>query len=297
MDAHGGIEEDDQKLLQSALSDAFNVPPLATERVESAPAPQPKVATEEPPADTSSSSSDDDAWKHEYESQVETWREQSALARERAEKERARWEALRATEQQDLARRGLEQKQPLAEAPSATFTSSSDSPSPADSRDLVAGESQKQAAPLAAPPSGLAHASVASRTDNPEKWEDIPSSLTSSFPSMSFPEHTETPSPTSKPQPEATKINPPSATVSVFDTSLSTQTRAKALFAAVAINLLLPFVNGVMLGFGEIFAKNVVLQWFGWNKPARTGRVATTVGLGLPKPFDISPRKDQSGGK
>ncbi|KAF9496770.1 hypothetical protein BDN71DRAFT_1468269 [Pleurotus eryngii] len=295
MDAHGGIEEDDQKLLQSALSDAFDVPPLATERVESAPAPQPKVATEEPPSDTSSSSSDNDAWKHEYESQVETWREQSALARERAEKERVRWEALRATEQQ--ARRGLEQKQPLAEAPSVTFTASSESPSPADSRDLVAGESQKQGAPLAAPPSGLAHASVASRTDNPEKWEDIPSSLTSSLPSMSFPEHTETPSPTSKPQPEATKINPPSATVSVFDASLSTQTRAKALFAAVAINLLLPFVNGVMLGFGEIFAKNVVLQWFGWSKPARTGRVATAVGLGFPKPFDISPRKDQFGGK
>ncbi|KAJ1307178.1 hypothetical protein OPQ81_001294 [Rhizoctonia solani] len=66
---------------------------------------------------------------------------------------------------------------------------------------------------------------------------------------------------------------PPSLTLSVFDSSLSTRTRVVALFSSLAINMFLPFVNGVMLGFGEIFARNVVGPWFGWPKP-----VATSVG-------------------
>ncbi len=74
---------------------------------------------------------------------------------------------------------------------------------------------------------------------------------------MSFPEHSE--SPPSKPQagpPQA----PVSVTLAIFDSSLSRRTRLTAIFSSLAINLFLPFVNGVMLGFGEIFAKNVVLQ-------------------------------------
>jgi hypothetical protein len=39
-----------------------------------------------------------DVWKQEYEAQVEAWRVQSAEAREKSEKERARWEAIRAEE-------------------------------------------------------------------------------------------------------------------------------------------------------------------------------------------------------
>jgi hypothetical protein len=54
-----------------------------------------------------------------------------------------------------------------------------------------------------------------------------------------------------------------SVTPSVFDSSLSRRTRLSALLSSLAINMLLPFVNGVMLGFGEIFAKNVILDWMG----------------------------------
>lgn len=56
-------------------------------------------------------------------------------------------------------------------------------------------------------------------------------------------------------------------TLSVFDATLSPKTRALALLSSVAINVLLPFVNGVMLGFGEIFAKNVIVTWLGWKVP------------------------------
>ena len=74
----------------------------------------------------------------------------------------------------------------------------------------------------------------------------------------------------------------PTPTLAIFDTNLSVKTRTLALVSSLAINLLLPFVNGVMLGFGEIFARNMAMKWFGWNigdKNVRTGRVATNVGV------------------
>ena len=81
---------------------------------------------------------------------------------------------------------------------------------------------------------------------------------------------------------------PRTATVSVFDSSLSPKTRALALLSSVAINVLLPFVNGVMLGFGEIFAKNVLVRWIGFKIPglasgagsSGAGSTASRVGLG-----------------
>lgn len=36
-----------------------------------------------------------------------------------------------------------------------------------------------------------------------------------------------------------------------------------SIFSSVAINLFLPFVNGMMLGFGEIFAHQLGIRW-GW---------------------------------
>lgn len=90
---------------------------------------------------------------------------------------------------------------------------------------------------------------------------------------MTFPERTTTPSPS----PGYNTIEPPrTATLAILDPSLSTWTRLRALFASLAINLLLPFVNGVMLGFGEIFAKEVVIGWFGWKK---SGSIAASAGI------------------
>lgn len=110
------------------------------------------------------SESTDELWKAEYESQVETWRAQSSEAREKAEKERERWEALRVAEKEEAARRkamGIVDE-PAAEsppqeadwetvsnrkagtAPESSIVSSVASPSVADSRDLVTGESEHQ---------------------------------------------------------------------------------------------------------------------------------------------------------
>jgi hypothetical protein len=111
-------------------------------------------------------------------------------------------------------------------------------------------------------------------TEESQKWEDVPS-VTSSFPSMSFPEHGE------HTLPHEHRVAPQSATASltsaIFDASLSRRTRLTAFFSSLAVNLLLPFVNGVMLGFGEIFAKDILMDWLGWH--SKPGSVATTVGI------------------
>ena len=72
----------------------------------------------------------------------------------------------------------------------------------------------------------------------------------------------------------------PPASTAIFDPSLSIQTRVIALLGSLTINLFLPFVNGVMMGFGEIFAENVLSKWFGWAKSrnSRIDRVTGSIG-------------------
>lgn len=123
---------------------------------------------------------------------------------------------------------------------------------------------------------------------NHEKWEELgPSSLTSSYPSLSFPSGILTPHSHAHPHLDPAATAPARSpavrgpTQAALDTSLSPRSRALAILSSIAINVLLPFVNGVMLGFGEIFAKNVVVKWFGWKVPAfpRPGDIAAKVGL------------------
>jgi hypothetical protein len=131
------------------------------------------------------------------------------------------------------------------------------------------------------------HAASGSGEDN---WENVPSeSRASSFPSITFPptvqhggstvrrpraghddshddHHHRGGSGTGITLPSAA---PPSVTLSIFDSSLSTRARILALSSSLAINLLLPFINGIMLGFGEIAAKSL-FGWSGWPEIAGT---------------------------
>jgi len=58
---------------------------------------------------------------------------------------------------------------------------------------------------------------------------------------------------------------PPSGslTLAIFAKNISWQRRGYLLLASIAINLGLPFINGVMLGFGEIFARSIVAPYIG----------------------------------
>jgi len=267
------LEGEEENLLQSALSTAFT-PALTVPKPQPESSPQAAKSTPPPPLAVdptpSSSASTDESWKSEYESQVQSWRAQSAEAREKADKERARWEEIRALEKQEEwsgATKVGEMSSGMSLVPGS---------SPADVRDLVSGEQEAK---------GSTHtrhdAGDESKTSS-QKWSDIPSDLTSSYPSLSFPSPSRPPSPTQshrRHQPptahhDESLLNtqrsaplPPSATLAIFDSSLPAWTRLGALASSLAINLLLPFVNGVMLGFGEIFAKNIVLGWLGWKVP------------------------------
>lgn len=91
-----------------------------------------------PPAEPleSSLSVSDDSWKSEYESHVQSWRAQSAEAREKAEKERAKWEELREKEKGSGSSQGGEEVRTGIPAPPPK------EPSPVDARDLVTGEQE-----------------------------------------------------------------------------------------------------------------------------------------------------------
>lgn len=123
---------------KTALATAFNPPPtFPLSQPEVLPQAVELTKTPPPPAVDASlpSSSDDESWKSEYESHVQSWRAQSAEAREKAEKERARWEEVRALEKE--------------QGWSGTTNSEVDSgdpavpePSPVDVRDLITGEQE-----------------------------------------------------------------------------------------------------------------------------------------------------------
>ncbi|BGP38782.1 hypothetical protein JCM10450v2_002736 [Rhodotorula kratochvilovae] len=98
------------------------------------------------------------------------------------------------------------------------------------------------------------------------------------------------PSPSSsRPAPSHAADSAPSLTLalaSAWHTAPWTR-KIWAVLASLAINVGLPFVNGVMLGFGELFARNVVGVRLGWplassssSSGAASGR-ANTAGVGL----------------
>lgn len=294
-----------------------------------------------------------DHWKAEYDAQVASFRIQSAAQREKAEKERARWEEIRAEEAKE-ARSHAPLKPQGAAAPSeleddghvaghdtwesvqgsmSASTSAApgpSSPSPADARDLVAGETPRLPPPTSpssqpSPPGAHAQHGSGSEHSGEHSGSDLPSSLTSSFPSdfdsgtppspghlhLHRPGHHHDPAhPSRAPIPAppalggaahaasaqkheegaAQRNAPPLAlTPMVFAGDLPVRTRLWALAASLAINLLLPFVNGVMLGFGEIVAKEVLSGWSGWR---RAGSMVTNIGLGSARSAKAKAKRD-----
>ncbi|WWC91619.1 uncharacterized protein L201_006565 [Kwoniella dendrophila CBS 6074] len=89
-----------------------------------------------------------------------------------------------------------------------------------------------------------------------------------------------------KDKPSQPPSQPPSLTLSLFNPS---QLTVKRVLAVIGINLFLPFVNGVFLGFGEIFAREVVRvgklvlkgerTWYSFGRGAASR--AGTGGVGL----------------
>ncbi|KAG6831813.1 hypothetical protein H0H92_007490 [Tricholoma furcatifolium] len=294
-----------EDILKASLDKAFSPAPSRRQSafIHAVPGMSEAVAALKEPEESSLSNSVDEfVWKSEYESHVQTWRAQSSEARVKAEKERERWEAVREDERKEAERRkalGILESKPEPEPEPEPTSHEHESgwenvsqhseqstvaatviehPTPAESVDsLPAQPNQSSSPPVPSTTAVTRPHSQADTRDGSQKWEDIHASVTSSYPSLEYPERRDTPSPSHR-LPAPQRQAPLNATLAVFDSTLSTRTRVKALFSSLAINMLLPFVNGVMLGFGEIFAKNVVMQWFGWQ-PTGPGYVAASTGI------------------
>ncbi|KZV96621.1 hypothetical protein EXIGLDRAFT_833466 [Exidia glandulosa HHB12029] len=298
-------DEREMTPLEAAMASSFEYSPnLAARKVEPTPpaptAPAPPAPSEPPPEPTPAES-EDPGWKEEYDTRLAEWRAAAAVARDKAERERAKWEATRAEERKnqpssamssfaDVTAPGSGWQSALGSstaslAPTAAEHPTRDSPSPADVRDLVADEHRgghgvQRLEDVLGPRSTAPHAQEVTTTDEESSkpasgtWENVPS-LSSSFPSLPSrptPPDTLEPSP---PQPNAPKAAPArSITLLLFDPTTSTRTRLLALAATLGINFALPFVNGVMIGFGEITAKWIVNWW-------RVGPKLSATALGM----------------
>ncbi|CCM04995.1 uncharacterized protein FIBRA_07193 [Fibroporia radiculosa] len=330
------LNPEEENLLQSALQTAFapvTVPKQSVVPEQSAvPAtlPEPAPETSAPARAEHEPESTEEVWKAEYDAHVAEWRRQSAEQRDRAEQERARWEELRKHEREEAKTRsdsgwesigGSTSASVMIESASTSTRAVTDAgetearetePSIADVRVLVTGEAEgvlgKETLEIL-PEASQPHSSPDTETSRHEKWEDIHSSesLTSSYPSISYPSGLPSP-PGSHPAHShahhqshhhahaqhahhtasdagaliSTAGAPPvTLTRALFDSSLPFNTRVLALLGSLAINVALPFVNGVMLGFGEIFAKEVLVGWFGFGRTRRDRPGAAQANVGL----------------
>ena len=258
-------------------------------------APPPEsVSSEVPPTD-------DDTWQTTYSAQVSEWRTQSASARTKAELARAKWEAVRAREKAERQALGqpLESWEGLGDHITASTAAATEAVSHSLSASLTSLSSVEHVESHGKLEENTGPAAQHGKADSgspSQRWEHLSSSPSSSYPSMSFPEASvpQSPShqpvflaPISAPAPAQTHPHsrpdqnptyvPPSTLPSIMDNRVAPRTRLSLVLSSLAINLLLPFINGVMLGFGEIFAKDVVVGWFGW----KTRRGSTAAGLGL----------------
>ncbi|KIY43997.1 hypothetical protein FISHEDRAFT_77916 [Fistulina hepatica ATCC 64428] len=278
-------------VLESALNHAFDVPrqsvvtKVADTPDEIVPEPAPAVLSSEEQPTPAESSPDD--WKVEHDAQIQSLRAEYAVAREKAETERRRWKEIRAVKGEDPDLTPSEVVLPRPpdsdwESVSKQKPSTSASTTSAPHESIASAFQKEWTAAGGSLESSTAARQVSKQTteDESSKWEDVPSSMnSSSIPSMSFPSDT-------PPKPHPKQVSQlPSATLSVFDASLPFKARVIALLSSLSINLLLPFINGVMLGFGEIFAKEYVVGWLGWRTSG-----TSVASVGIKKPTNESRR-------
>ncbi|KAF9648947.1 hypothetical protein BDM02DRAFT_2013711 [Thelephora ganbajun] len=265
-----------------------------------------------------------DEWKAEYESNLAKWKHENAVQREKAEKVRGEWEVKRSSigpttfdgitigqSEPELGEHLAKIQRGATGELAAGWEEVSETDSPAvisvnitpeiTNQDLSPSNSSLTTLPTMHNPERQAQAATTSghqrspSNSSNSKWDSsIPSSLTSSYPSLSLPDahsqqdsrqassttrhqharntrDNEAPNRAHDHQGNEQLPRPPASTA-IFDSSLSTKTRVIALLGSLTINLFLPFVNGVMMGFGEIFAENVLWKWFGWTK-SRNSRI------------------------
>ncbi|KAG9314854.1 hypothetical protein JVU11DRAFT_3951 [Chiua virens] len=289
---------DAHQLLQAALEHPFE----PTE-VPSSTSQAPPASTSVPPPEPTSSEapSEGDTWQSAYSAHVSEWRAQSASVRTKAELARAKWEAIRTSEAAERQASGQppESWDGLGDHITASAVAATEVVTHSLAASVASLSSIEHVESRMGHEESVEHALQHGKLENgspSQRWEHLSASPTSSYPSMSFPEASvpQSPShqpvslvPTSASLPAQTHLHrkieqipthvPSSTLPSVMDNRIAPRTRLSLVLSSLAINLLLPFINGIMLGFGELFAKNVVVGWFGWK--SRPGNTAAGLGL------------------
>ncbi|KAF9520932.1 hypothetical protein BS47DRAFT_1387077 [Hydnum rufescens UP504] len=193
------LDESDEALLQAALSSSFTHLPsqhpgsnASIDPIDSSSASDPSTLQSADPSVASSHS--EDSWKVEYDRHLATWRAEAEVARLKAERTRAEWEAHRlAEEKQETETRGKQLREGESLAAWETVNSTEDPGSTRQlnavgdptRRDLATGGSHNS--PTAPSPSIIAREPFAVSEEEDSRisrhWEDI-HSLASSFPSL-----------------------------------------------------------------------------------------------------------------
>ncbi|KIR62478.1 hypothetical protein I314_03421 [Cryptococcus bacillisporus CA1873] len=149
--------------------------------------------------------------------------------------------------------------------------------------------------PVTPAPAPTESATLSRHSATSQAWEEISGRSSGSGEQVSPPRSSgsddivQVPSnPEKAPETPLPPTQPPSLTLTLFTNPSSLS--IPRIFAVIGINLVLPFINGVMLGFGEIFAREVVrvgkAVWrgerslFNWGRGSGLGGRGTT-GVGL----------------
>lgn len=247
-------------------------------------------------------------WKPEYEANLARWRAEADVARAKAEATRERLakereaEAKPGSDAAEAERRAAKEKEEAEERARRLAAALEDSaPSSASgSRILPSAGENKQlkeawehlSTPRGAPgplASGSQPASAPTTSAPPStSWEEVsapsgPQSSDTSSDNLPSKRQTEKAFEDTTGMPVVSSANPSSASPSVPQPSLTLSifTRPGSLtlsrvVAALGINLVLPFINGVFLGLGEIFAREAVRVGRIWWKQERTRDTRTT---------------------
>ncbi|KIM33462.1 hypothetical protein M408DRAFT_154727 [Serendipita vermifera MAFF 305830] len=291
--------------LEAALSSSFttaNIPPTPTKSTPSASQEGPKettgvkthIPTRSVDLEAERIAAMDDSWKGAYEERLAEWKAENAVRREQSEKTRGEWEKRSGDATYSFANptAGSSMASSFVDARDLV-AGEGEGGHGVQALDQVLSPSAKKT------PANRPSTASGSGEDNSQGWENVPSeSFASSYPSINFPPQPDPSKSTGQSRPREglegpssstpyyrrgqggdgkggqsgagltlPPVAPPSVTLAIFDTTLSTRARALALVSSLAINLVLPFINGIMLGFGEIAAKSL-FGWGGWRDVA-----------------------------
>ncbi|KAL1409949.1 hypothetical protein Q8F55_003948 [Vanrija albida] len=286
--------------LAAAFNSSFAMPAAAPRPAAAAPEPEAEPA----PEAAAAPELEVEDWKPSYEANLAVWEAEAAEARAKAEATRAKYEdeaaaqlKAKADESKKAAQASKEAKERVERESRLASALTEEPPRPHHKKAADTSSKVREAWELVKDTPTPTASAPASQT-----WEEISAphssveDISASSPDRNVSEKhsTATGLPVQSSQAVGAgsvdgPAQPPSLTLSIF-TNHGALT-ARRVLAALGINLVLPFINGIMLGLGEITAREAVrfgrLWWRGeraiagiWHRKPSSG-AGSVSGVGL----------------